>query len=43
LPTNGGMHVHLAIPSTAVQMAFLPQGDSKQGSYGSAGRATHNN
>lgn len=33
------MHVHLAMPSIAVQIAFLPQGDNRQGSYGSAGRA----
>jgi len=39
LPTNGGTHVHLAMPSIAVQIAFLPQGDNKQGSYGSVGRA----
>lgn len=33
------MHVHLAIPSITVQIAFLPQGDNRQGSYGSTGRA----
>lgn len=33
------MHVHLAMPSIAVQIAFLPQGDNRQGSYGSVGRA----
>lgn len=32
LPMNGGTHLHFATPSSSMQIAFFPQGISKQGS-----------